>query len=689
MDQPANEHAVFHINLGNLSATNEDWTYGLVAVPANNPDGAVIKLNGQPLNYLESYIIPYGTSIPVTLTVERGPEAYEYDSLLVALVSQCEYEENLALSLLLDNDTRFFSPLYLSVHFIEPCSEVAIDVPQQDWVIFPDPITQGSDDVMRITVSGYDKNQPDFDKIRVQYRPSDGNGAWINIVAPMDSLINTIQPGDEIVKTDLGDVFTQFYWNTLGLNDGPYEIRAIALCNGDAADRPGYSHIIKGRIDRQPPSIVGLPEPSDGVYQVGDEISFTFNKEINCNVLNAVDNVLLFDATTNEPIDIDITCYENKIVLVPNFQNEYLENHILRAEIHDIEDKTGNKLVYEKWEFYVDRNELAWLTDSLGMTKYEDQTKTAIASIHNRGGYPVPFTITGVPDWMHVVPNQGTLAANELTAIHFTVAPSLAFGLWADSIILHTETGQNPFFMGGDEGLPVGVRVVCRPPASNLNVNLFENSENMVLELNIQGEVSTDVEDMVFAYIGDTLCGKAHVQYVPQVNKYLAYLSIYGNPNHVLQPVRLEIWDASACLRYAAEEDYFLFQPDDVVGDPLAPQVLHTNSFVLRSLPLGYGWNWMSFNLGFPDPAIDSALVSLHHPQNDLMKGQNAFSIYFDGAGWLGTLNTLQNSTMYIYRANQPDTLLFKGTVLTPPTTPFRLCQAGTGSVIFRTTPCQ
>jgi hypothetical protein len=60
-----------------------------------------------------------------------------------------------------------------------------------------------------------------------------------------------------------------------------------------------FSDIIKGRIDREPPSLVGVPQPSDGVYHVGDEISFTFNQHINCDKLNPVD-VLLFDATTNE-----------------------------------------------------------------------------------------------------------------------------------------------------------------------------------------------------------------------------------------------------------------------------------------------------------------------------------------------------------------------------------------------------
>jgi hypothetical protein len=670
VDVPSNEAAVFKFTLGNQSETNETWTYAFTAGPESNPHGAKIFLNGAALDHPVLYAIPYGESVPITLTVERGPEEYIYDSLEVVFYSLCEDDRANALGILPDLDTILYSAQYISVHFIKPCSEVEINVPEQDWVLFPDPITPGPDDIRRITVSGYDKSNDEFEKIRVQYRRSDGDGAWINIVPPVDPAINAIQPGGEIEKANLGNVFTQFYWDTDGLSDGPYEIRAVALCTGDASDKPGISHVIKGRIERQPPSLIGVPQPSDGVYQVGDEISFSFNKQINCSKINPVDNVLLFDATTDLPIDIDITCYENKIILDPNFQNQFFENRILRAEIHDIEDLTGNSLDFEKWEFYVDRNELAWLTDSAGMTKFEDETKTITANIHNRGGYPVPFSIENIPHWVHVVPTQGTLAPNEIRPVSFTVDSTLAFGLWADSIVLHTETGQNPFFMGGDEGLPFGVRVVCRPPDWNLNVSLFENSENMVLELNIEGEISNDVEDMVVAYIGDTLCGRARVQYVPQVDKYLAYLTIYGNPNHVLQPLRLEIWDASACLRYEVEEDYFVFQPDDVIGDPLSPQVIHTNSNVLREVPLGFGWNWISFNLEFPDPAINAALSSLSSPANDLMKGQNLFSVYLDGGGWIGSLNTLENTTMYIYRANTADTLQIAGNALDPANTP-------------------
>jgi len=675
---PANDPAVFKFNLGNLSATNEDWTYGFTAIAGSNPDGAVIKLNGQVLNNATvPYLVPYGASIPITLTVERGPVEYEYDSLQVALVSDCEYTRDLALANA--SDSKFFSAIYLGVDFIRPCSEVNVAVPEQNWVVRNnDPDNPGT--VRRITVSGYDLNSPDFQLVRVQYRRSDGNGAWINIPGVSDrwnpNWSGFAVPPASVDTPLLGPDFTQFFWETAGLGDGPYEIHAWAVCSGDASNKPGFSEIIKGRIDREPPSIVGVPQPSDGVYHVGDEISFTFNQHINCNKLNAVDNVLLFDAATNDPIDIDITCFENKIVLDPNFQNEFFENSILRAELHGVEDLIGNEFNGTKfnngvWEFYVDRNELAWLSDSLGMTKYEDENKTAVANIHNRGGYPVPFKILNAPDWVHVYPDQGTLVANEIRPISFYVDSSLAFGRWKDSIILHTETGQNPFFMGGDEALPVGIRVVCRPPYGYVNAALFENTMSMVLKVNIEGVFSADPEDMVAAYINDELRGRANIQYVPLLGSYLAYLTIYGDPGDMLDPIRLEVWDASECQRYGFVQEAFTFQPDNVIGTPGTPQVVHTGGLLLREVPINYGWNWISFNLAFPDNSLGAALATLKHPANDLIRSQAAFATH--SGGWFGTLTNLNNTSMYIYRADQPDTLRMVGSPINPATTPIPL----------------
>ncbi|MEQ1745218.1 MAG: LamG-like jellyroll fold domain-containing protein [Saprospiraceae bacterium] len=658
---PAKEPAFFRFALGNLSASNEDWTYGISEIVTNNPDGAIIKLNGEPFDETKLVIVPFGTSVPVTVTVERGPSEYDYEGLRIGLYSNCQFERNLSLALPLDNDPKFFSYVDIDVHFVRPCSEVQINVPEQNYVVLnDDPAQPGT--LRRITTSGYNKNDEFFGRVRVQYRSADGDGAWINIT-----------PVSDILKADLGPIFTQFEWETAGLPDGEYEIRAVAVCTGDAADRPGYSDIIKIRIDREPPKLVGVPQPSDGVYHVGDEISFTFNQHVNCDKLIQADqtqpnNVGLYDATTDDLIDIDVTCFENKIVLDPNFDNKFFENRVLRAELHGIEDLVGNESTFFKWEFFVDRNELAWLTDSLGITKYEDEPKVGTANIHNRGGYPVPFTIQGAPEWLHVVPNTGTLAPNEIRPIQFTASPDIAFGHWRDTVVLHTETGLNPFFMGGDEALPLAVRVVCRPPYDGFNPDLYENSMTMVLRVNIEGTFSTDPEDIVAAFIDDELRGRAYVQFIPQLNDYRALLFIYGDPSDMLKPIRLEVWDASQCERYGSVLEQFDFQPDNAIGTLTNPQVIHTGGLLMREVPFNYGWNWLSFNLAFPDNSLNAALASVKHPENDLMKSQTAFSEYF--GGWFGTLTNLNNTSMYIYRADVADTLRMQGTPINPATTP-------------------
>ena len=654
-DVPANEAAVYKFTLGNTSSTNEMRTYAFTAGPESNPHGAVIKLNGAVLDHPVLYAIPVGEGIPVTLTIERGPEEYDYDSLEVVLYSECEDTRAGIIGHVPDTAVTLYSAIYLSAHFIKPCSEVEVSKPEQDWML-----TSASSDpfLLPIRLTGYDRNDPDLGHMRLQYRFPDGG--WINI-------------GNDIPKANLGPAFYNATWNTAGLPDGPYEIRALAICTtGDAMDKPGYSRVIKGRIEREAPRVTGVPEPADGVLNVGDEISVIFNKKIDCSGLLKADNmnannIGLYNSTTDELIDVEVFCSDNKIELVPKFQNEFFENKVLRLELHDIPDLIGNKLVSFDYEFYVDRNELAWLTDSIGMTKTEGETKTMTASIHNRGGAPMPFTITGAPAWVRVVPDKGTLAPNEIRPIRFEVDSSLAFGLWSDTVVLHTETGLNPNFMGGDEALPIGVRVICEPPAWNLDANSHPVTMNMVVSLDIQGTPSTDEEDIVAAFINDELRGRARIQYFPSVNKYLAHLTIYGETSEQNQPVTLQIWDASACLRYGSVVESFTFQFENVVGTPLNPQVLHTNSLVLREIPLTNGWNWISFNLAFPDPALNPALASLNHPANDMIKAQNGFSMY--NSGWFGTIPALNNTAMFQYRADQPDTLKMMGNVVDPATT--------------------
>lgn len=672
LDVPANEPAVFLFTLGNNSETNETFTYALTAGPESNPHGAKLAINGAPMDLPVMYAVPYGTSIPITITLERGPIEYDYDSLEVVFYSLCEDQRANALGILPDDDKILYSAQYISAHFIKPCSEVEISVPEQDWVIFPDPNTPGDDNLMRITVSGYNKQNTDFEKIRVQYRRSDGDGAWINIVAPASGG-NPDQDNTGAIERDkLGNVYTHFYWKTDGLADGNYEIRAVSICSGNVADRPGFSKIIKGRIQRQPPGLLGVPQPSDGVYQVGDEVSFTFDEDINCDKINPLDNVKLFDATTGLPVDIDITCKGNKIIIDPNFQNALLENHILRAELHDIEDLVGNRLVFEKWEFYVDRNELAWLIDSSGVTKFSDENKTFTAKVHNQGGYPTQFVIQGLPTWVaNVTPNTATLMPNEIREITFSVDSSMAMGDFDSTATLHTLPGVNPFFMGGDEALKIGVRNICRPPNWTVNPAQFEQTMNMVLRLKVNNAFPTDPEDRVAVFIGGQLRGMAKPQFVASLDMWLVYLTVYGNTADANKPLAFEIFTASECLRYPGALAS-TFVANSAVGSSASPTILPNNSTLIRDIPLEKGWNWISLNLSLPSPPSPTkVLANLPSPKNDLIKSQTLFATYDTLAvAWTGSLTSMNNRSAYLYKAAQANTLKITGNPLTAASVP-------------------
>jgi hypothetical protein len=672
-DVPANEPATFTFILGNTSSTRETWTYAFTAGPESNPHGAKIYCNGAPMNQIQWYAIPYGTSIPVTVTVERGSIEYDYDSLEIVLYSACEDQRANDLGILPDNAEFLYSAVYVSAFFIRPCSEVVINEPEQNFVILSNP-------VKKVTVSGYNTD-PKFKSISLQYRRSNGDGTWIAFPGLSEKYNPKWEKRDSIVgpyDTLSHRNYDFFDWNTFGFNDGDYEIRAVTNCTGDASDKPGYSEIIKGRIERTPPSLIGRPEPSDGVYHVGDEISFTFNKHINCTKLSPINRVLLFDTETGDSLNIDITCFENKIIIDPKNLNKFYENKILRAELRNIEDLVGNTNVYEQWEFYVDRNELAWLSDSIEVVKFVDETETFSARIHNRGGYPVPYVIDSIPDWLHVFPDRGTLVANEIEEIFFTVKNDMDLGDAIEDIVLITQTGLNPFFMGGTEPLNIKARNLCRPETwvlnpAGFNIADYDFSMNFIVQLNIEGTLSADENDIVGAYVNGQLRGIAKIEYQPSLNKYLAFLTVYSNLN-TGETIKFQIWDASDCKLYAYAMETFTFKANDVKGTINSAIILHTNTTLLRKIFLNLGWNWISMNLDLTPNTTNGALSSLSSPTGATIKSQGPFSQYSSIAGsWLGSLTSLVPTRLYQYHALSRDSLSIIGNYINPVLRPITL----------------
>jgi hypothetical protein len=641
---PMNAEAVFKFNLGNISQTQEAREYLFSLIPESNTQGAVVKIQGgSPLD--RPFQIPYGSPQEVTVTIARGPVDFDYENLEFAIFPACEDEKGIALGLTAI-DPKFYKSKLLSVHFLEPCSPIDIGFPLQNWVW-----TVADGDSLFITLNEFDRTDPDLELIRVQYRRKNGDGAWINIAEVPKSQLNN-------------DIFKIVKWGTNDLKDGEYEIRAVTQCFG--GQNAGISHVISGRFEREPPALFGTPQPADGVLSKGDEISIQFTEPIRCDQIIQADvfsnnNIGLYNTETGDLIDATISCQGDKIIIVPNVPNRFIENKILRVEVDNIKDLAGNLFVHKSWEFVVDRNPVHWEGGKVKVTKYKEETVTVTRRIVNEGGQASDFLIEGVPSWVQVYPLGGMLLPGASEEITFVFNDQMAYGSFADTISIDPAEGLEP--------LIVNCRVMCESPEWGFDAPAYSQTMNFAVKLNIEGTLSTDEEDIVAAFIDGEVRGTAKVQLLPTLpplgTQYMAFLTVYGNDDDFNKPVHLEIWDASECLRFGQVTELFNFEADNVIGTVGTPQVIHTNSLVRRDIPINNGWNWLSFNLDFPNPALNQSLVSLVHPENDLIKSQSGFAEYF-GSSWLGSLTQLNNTGMFQFRADTPDTIQMIGTLIDP-----------------------
>jgi hypothetical protein len=80
------------------------------------------------------------------------------------------------------------------------------------------------------------------------------------------------------------------------------------------------------------------------------------------------------------------------------------------------------------------------------------------------------------------------------------------------------------------------------------------------------------------------------------------------------------------------------------------------------------GWNW----LGYPSPVdlpVNDALANLNPQTGDQIKSQSSYSVYTDGQGWIGSLETINPGNGYMYYSGNPtaQTLIYPSSSATQP----------------------
>ncbi|MFY8108175.1 MAG: LamG-like jellyroll fold domain-containing protein [Bacteroidia bacterium] len=250
---PANDDAIFVLDLGNLSEGRQDRTYSLRVDQSTNPYGAILKVDGLDPN--RDFDVPYGATVQKTLTLKRGPNHYDYSNIRLILKSAC--------------DDDIFDTVSISAKFLPTCTDISLKSPEDRWVL-----NTNYRDTLPVVMGGYNYNWGGFQAVHFQYKPL-GSSVWYNEKSYFKDT------ADVNYKIPVGEPNIFYPFNFRNLPDGNYELRAVTECIA-----PGYpnsrinSTVMQGLVDRINPSPFGTPSPADGILSPNDDISIQFNEPI-------------------------------------------------------------------------------------------------------------------------------------------------------------------------------------------------------------------------------------------------------------------------------------------------------------------------------------------------------------------------------------------------------------------------
>ena len=276
---PDSEVATFTLSLGNDSESGTDVWYDLSIDESTNPDGAVILVDGVPVE--RSFLVPANEVVTKTLTIAPGTTGImDYEDIGIVLHSACQADPASSVDVIADT-------VFVTAKFLPTCSEVEITNMNDNWIVnYED---GGS---VPITLGGYDINSSTLESVSFLYKTLSGSPVTIKkyfVDEFGDAYIN--YDGDKGVLPG-GEV--SFTWDVSDLVDREYQIYAKSTCTDGSETESEY---LTGLLDTSTPVVFGTPDPVDGVFNAGDDIRIQFSEELEADLVR--DNNIVLKSVLN------------------------------------------------------------------------------------------------------------------------------------------------------------------------------------------------------------------------------------------------------------------------------------------------------------------------------------------------------------------------------------------------------
>ena len=277
---PFGEPARFKIYLTNESEQPEAvYNYfDIYQVDKSNPHGARMLIDGMPLTgNMRSIEVKPGQVTEKTLEVYASDQ-FDYEGLTIGIISQ--------------NDLKTYQTVSFDVHYLHTAGPVTISAPGDKWIMNTDaPYDSKRGWYMPVVISGFDKNQHNFDHIEFQYKESTrGDDYWTNLCGYYaDSTLYRAASGTKEMIHENDNIIAHFFGEGTVMEKA-YDLRARLFCRNGNAFITSDSKVLTGVKDTRRPQLFGMPDPKEGIIGAGDNIVFNFSEAIEHNYLQKSTN---------------------------------------------------------------------------------------------------------------------------------------------------------------------------------------------------------------------------------------------------------------------------------------------------------------------------------------------------------------------------------------------------------------
>ena len=188
------------------------------------------------------------------------------------------------------------------------------------------------------------------------------------------------------------------------------------------------------------------------------------------------------------------------------------------------------------------------------------------------------------------------------------------------------------------------------------DVNLYENNMGVIGIVKIEDEEVDGVDAPLVeigAFCNGECRGHQRLHYYPQVDRYLVYLTVYGNEGDDIN-FHLSINGIEQSMMCTTT---VVFEADAVVGTPFEPYVFNFYSTFWNEQfnEFNAGWNWWSTYIEQGGNYNGLADLQAYLTNSGYMiSSQTEFTMNYGTYGWYGSLNSIDNESMYKIKMNEP-----------------------------------